>query len=85
MTTHRLKTWPEYFEAVVAGTKTFEIRKNDRDFKVGDTLILCEWDIVSEVHTGRRVDVRVTYLTNFGQPLGQVVMAIERTGHVSES
>lgn len=40
---HKLKILPEYFEAVVAGRKTFEIRKNDRDYKVGDWLELNEW------------------------------------------
>lgn len=37
---HELKILPEYFEAVTSGRKQFEIRKNDRDFKVGDQLIL---------------------------------------------
>ena len=35
-----LKILPEYFEAVKSGKKTFELRKNDRDFCVGDILIL---------------------------------------------
>ncbi len=39
-TTHVLKTDPNVFDEVVAGTKTFEIRKNYRDFKVGDYLTL---------------------------------------------
>lgn len=37
---HELKTDPEVFDAVASGAKTFEIRKDDRQFTVGDTLIL---------------------------------------------
>jgi ribosomal protein L37E len=44
MTVHSLKTWPEYFEAQRAGRKTFELRRNDRNFQVGDLLVLREWD-----------------------------------------
>ena len=40
MTQHILKLNDRYFDAVANGIKTFEIRKNDRDYKVGDTLIL---------------------------------------------
>lgn len=40
MTKHILKLNERYFDAVANGIKTFEIRKNDRDYKVGDTLVL---------------------------------------------
>jgi len=40
---HELKCYPQFFEAVWSGDKLFEVRKNDRDFKVGDSLLLVEW------------------------------------------
>lgn len=44
MKTHRIKCAPEYFKALKAGTKTFEIRFNDRDYKVNDLLFINEFD-----------------------------------------
>ena len=41
---HRLKTWPVFFADTEVGAKRFEIRKNDRDFHVGDFLRLEEYD-----------------------------------------
>lgn len=40
---HELKTWPTYFTAVKEGRKTFEVRKNDRPYQVGDELLLKEF------------------------------------------
>ena len=41
---HCLKTIQPYFADVENGTKTFEVRKNDRNFKIGDILFLQEYD-----------------------------------------
>jgi hypothetical protein len=49
---HELKILPEYFEAVIGGLKSAEVRKNDRDYKVSDYLELKEWDALSEPFTG---------------------------------
>ena len=62
MTTHQLKTWPEFFEKVWVGEKTFEVRKDDRDFQVGDTLDLAEWNPQTKQLTGRNMCVRVSYI-----------------------
>ena len=35
---HELKTYPKYFQETIEGNKPFEIRKDDRDFHVGDVL-----------------------------------------------
>ena len=43
-TPHELKTWPEFFTETRSGRKKFELRRNDRDFRVGDQLLLKEWD-----------------------------------------
>ncbi len=41
---HDLKIAPEYFKDVVISKKKFELRKNDRDFQIGDIFVLREWD-----------------------------------------
>ena len=32
---HQLKSWPEFFEPVLRGEKTAELRLNDRNYHVG--------------------------------------------------
>ena len=59
---HALKTEPQFFEAVIDGSKTFEVRKNDRDFRVGDYLALNELDDTHEGYTGRSVLLYVCYI-----------------------
>lgn len=56
---HSLKILPKYFEAVTNGWKRFEIRKNDRNFKVRDTLILKEWE---DKYLGPEIIVGVNYI-----------------------
>lgn len=60
--THHLKIQPEYYEAVLAGTKRFEVRKDDRTprYAVGDTLILAEF--ADGAYTGRDAAVLVDYV-----------------------
>lgn len=60
MDTHELKILPQYFEAAWDGRKTFELRKNDRDYKVGDYLVLREYSDGN--YTGSFLRVVITYI-----------------------
>lgn len=68
--THELKTDPDVFEAVWDGRKTFEIRKNDRAFQVGDKLLLRETEWSGQairagaplIYTGRTVTKTVSHV-----------------------
>lgn len=58
---HNLKTWTPFFNDIKSGVKQFEVRKNDRDYEVGDTLILEDFDPVTEKYTGAWMPKLVTY------------------------
>lgn len=62
MKIHELKTWPYYFNAILSGEKTFEIRKDDRCYRAGDILRLREWNPSDKKYTGREIEKVVTYL-----------------------
>lgn len=79
MINHKLKSWPEYFEAVYTGMKTFEVRNNDRNFMVGDVVTLWEWNPKTETYSGRWAKGMITYKTDFGCAPGMVVFALSVT------
>lgn len=62
MSVHELKTTPVYFRAIVSGRKTFEVRKNDRGYRFGDTLRLREWNAEADEYTGREIAKIVSYV-----------------------
>jgi len=59
---HRLKTWPEFFQAILTGTKRFELRRDDRNVQIGDVLELEEFDARTQEYTQRFTAVMVTYV-----------------------
>lgn len=82
MRAHKLKCWPKYFSAVEDERKPFELRKADRDFKVGDYLCLLEFDPDKDALTGRYLYRRVSYLLDAsdaprGLVSGFVVLGLE--------
>ncbi|MFB5646027.1 MAG: DUF3850 domain-containing protein [Nitrosopumilaceae archaeon] len=67
MKRHNLKILRQYYEAQVSGVKNFEIRKLDRDFRVGDQIKLNEIAPTEKIGeykpTGNACLVRITYIT----------------------
>ncbi|MDP2909005.1 MAG: DUF3850 domain-containing protein [Nanoarchaeota archaeon] len=56
------KTVPEFFQKILDGDKTFELRLADFECKTGDLLILREWDPERKEYTGRQLEKKVTYI-----------------------
>jgi len=56
------KVWPEYFQQILDGKKTFELRLNDFEINEGDILVLKEWDPEKQEYTGRTLERKVGYV-----------------------
>lgn len=63
MPVHNVRSWGYLFEEMRAGRKTHDLRKNDRDYQVGDHLRLQEYDQVRARYTGRELLMEITYIT----------------------
>lgn len=67
--THTLKCWPKFFDAIVDGRKRHDLRRvGDRDFQVGDLMMLREFSPDADAYTGRVQAVRITYITSALEP-----------------
>jgi hypothetical protein len=96
MAVHELKSWREYYAPLVVYSKRFEIRRADREFAVGDYLVLREFDPDTNdgegTYTGRAVVARVRYVLEASDEAvpgflmrGFVVMDIDLMGVTANS
>ncbi|MGG0718379.1 DUF3850 domain-containing protein [Robertmurraya massiliosenegalensis] len=74
---HQLKTVEPYFSEVKNGNKTFEVRKFDRDYQIGDFLDLVHYDPQTK-QLGKRIHKLVTYMLTDKPyvPDGYVILGI---------
>lgn len=80
--THQLKIWESFANCVLDGSKTFEVRKNDRGFQKGDIIDFVVMDDGGVCHNyfhqlnGKRYEI--TYvLSDWGIEKGYVALGIK--------
>lgn len=80
MQMHELKTIEPYFSQVENGEKTFELRFNDRDYNVGDYLLLKRYNSTNDTYSGESLLVRVKHVLKafIGLQNGWCVMSISK-------
>ncbi len=80
---HELKILPKYYEAILDGSKTFEIRHNDREFQRGDKVTLREIkDLEDKSYTGRFTECEIGHVSHFEQKMGWCVFSILNLEHI---
>lgn len=76
---HHVRILPQYFEDILSGIKAFEIRYNDRGYKVGDRLCLKE--SINGNYTGRETVREICYMID--DPMfckeGYVVLGLKQS------
>lgn len=82
MKVHELKTELEQYNAIVDGRKTAEFRRNDRDFEVGDKLVLRKWDDDCSMYVGPEFRATITHVLTrgYGMPEGFAMLSFRTEG-----
>lgn len=76
MAHHDLKLDDIYYADSETGKKPFEIRKDDRNYKVGDTITLNRWNRITSEYMGESLERKITYMTDYQQRHGWVVLGL---------
>lgn len=81
---HEVKIAASHYDDVASGKKSFELRKNDRGYKVGDRLKMLEF--IDGKHTGRTIDADIVYMLEeyTGLQEGYCILGINVTAHSQE-
>lgn len=70
--THAVKTWTEYFVPQEKGDKLFELRKDDRPYKVGDKFLSQEFNSATNQYTGKETTYTITYILRDAKIFGLI-------------
>lgn len=70
--THEVKCWPAYFGPIRRKEKNFDVRRDDRGYQKGDTVVLREWQPPASAHytgsyTGNDERRKIKFILTGGQ------------------
>lgn len=66
---HEVKSWTWLFQKAKDGSKTSDVRdKTERDYKVGDVMLMREFDQQKGTYTGDSIKVRITHIISNDTP-----------------
>ena len=84
MKLHELKIKEDYFYAIVRGEKTFELRKNDRDYQVGDLIHFIKTDGLEYSSGYSKYVYKITYILKdvpeYGLDKNYCILGIKKIG-----
>lgn len=76
---YEVKSWPWFFEEMITGRKKHDMRdKRDREYKVGDKMLLREFDPRTGQYSGRAAIGTITYITDNVTPCAMSSAALDR-------
>jgi hypothetical protein len=76
---YEVKSWPAFFSKMITGVKKHDMRdKRERDYKVGDRVLLREYDPFGGGYTGRAAVFLITYITSNDTPCAMSSNALDR-------
>lgn len=75
---HTLKSHRKPFQDLWDGLRTFDVRSNDRNYEVGDSIMLQEYDGDKHEYTDRIIGAKITYMLQgeWGLPSNVCVLGL---------
>lgn len=79
ITVHKVKSWTYLFQQIKSGAKKADMRDmNDRPYKVGDHMVLNEFDQTNGTYTGDKIEVKITHIIDENTPCAFSSAALKR-------
>ena len=79
---HNLKLFKKYFQRMVDCDMRGQVRYNDRDYQIGDTITFHEGqqELTGYEYTGRTISARISYIDDFGCQHGHINISLSDIG-----